>query len=100
MTPRMHAFSDKDNSLLRAPRSLNEPVYCRFSNFTYTLAPSNRDKALENVVGVRTTASAMAACARCTSSMSSGGVTNGWYGGDAALNRGAVVHRVHLQRNR
>ena len=75
ITPRLQSFADSDANWLRAPRSLNEPVYCRFSNFTNTSAPVTSESALEYVVGVRTTAPSMAAWARRTSSAAIGSAT-------------------------
>src|ERR1700735_4221366 len=38
-TPPLRASSGIDDSLLKAPRNLNEPVRCRLSGFRNTLAP-------------------------------------------------------------
>ena len=55
-------------SLLSAPRSLNEAVYCRFSNFSHTLGAGDRRRASPTgSVGVRTTLPRIASAARRTS---------------------------------
>ena len=41
-----------DNSLFMAPRSLNEPVICRFSSFSRTSAPTRSPSTGEGAVGV------------------------------------------------
>src|SRR3989304_4134005 len=55
--------SERDSSLFKAPRSLNEAVNCRFSNFRNTSAPASRDSVLLCRQGVRSTAPAMRAAA-------------------------------------
>ncbi len=71
-TPRPGATSSKR---LRAPRSLNEPVYCRFSNLRKTVAPTISLSVWEQVSGVRSTAPSMRWAAAWTSSMVTGAVT-------------------------
>jgi hypothetical protein len=39
-------------NLLSAPRSLNEPVYCRFSSFSRRLLPRRSDRRGAAIVGV------------------------------------------------
>ena len=63
-------FGGRLFSLLKAPRSLNEPVYCRFSSFsTIDLAPVASARRGAGTAGVRTTCPAIAAAARRMSSM-------------------------------
>src|ERR687893_3144935 len=56
MTPRRRSTSVSDASLLRAPRSLNEFVTCRFSYLTNTSAPVSADRLRAGSMGVRSTA--------------------------------------------
>ena len=51
--PLARASSMTCSSLFKAPRSLNEAVNCRFSNFKYTCAPVKRDSVSEYRQGVR-----------------------------------------------
>jgi len=53
-TPRRFSSSDSCDSLLYAPRALNEPVSCRFSSFSHTSAPADADSVEERDSGVRT----------------------------------------------
>src|SRR4051794_15935217 len=53
---------------LRAPRSLNDPVNWRFSNFRATSAPVISESVADRVSGVTGTAPAIAAAAARTSS--------------------------------
>ncbi len=54
---------DSCGSLLSAPRSLNEAVNCRFSNFRYTSPPVMCDSVREPRHGVSSTCPARRACA-------------------------------------
>ena len=55
MTPRLRSSAVSDNSLLSAPRSLNEAVNCRFSNLSQISQPAISDKVRDSRVGVRST---------------------------------------------
>ncbi len=68
MTPRRRSLSASVSSLLSAPRSLNEAVYCRFSNFSHSSQPVSADSVRLRRQGVRSTAPAMRAAAARTSS--------------------------------
>ena len=71
-TPARASSGVRANSRLRAPRSLNDAVYWRFSNLIHTSAPVMAERVRERAMGVRTTAPAMARCAACTSSKVTG----------------------------
>jgi hypothetical protein len=72
ITPADRSASLSCSSLLRAPRSLNAAVNCRFSNFTNTWQPSSSDSVWEWALGVRSTAPLMRASAAITSSQVTG----------------------------
>src|ERR1041385_6762657 len=59
MTPRARSSADSEASLVRAPRSLNELVTCRFSYLTNTSAPVSADSLGAGSIGVRSTWPAM-----------------------------------------
>src|SRR6202035_497238 len=59
MTPRARCDAESDDSLLSAPRSLNELVTCRFSYLTSTLAPVSADSLGAGSIGVCSTWPAM-----------------------------------------
>jgi hypothetical protein len=48
-----HALVFHLTSLLNAPRTLKEPVFCRFSSFRYTSAPERLLREFEGMSGVR-----------------------------------------------
>ena len=52
ITPCCFSCSDKHNSLFRAPRSLNEAVNCKFSNFNHISAPKVLEMVSEKTKGV------------------------------------------------
>src|SRR5258706_16467988 len=56
-----------DDSLLKAPRNLNDPVRCSISGFRNTLVPARSSSAGEDNNGVRT---AMGASTRAAASIS------------------------------
>src|SRR3954454_21606695 len=60
MTPHLRSTAVSDASLLRAPRSLNELVTCRFSYLTCTDAPVSAESFGAGSIGVRITWPAMA----------------------------------------
>src|SRR5580693_3986724 len=66
-TPPPRAASGIDDSLLKAPRNLNEPVRCSNSGFRITLVPARRSSAGDDNSGVRT---AKPASTRAAASMS------------------------------
>ena len=72
MTPRFFSSSVSCSSVFSAPRSLNEAVNCRFSNFTQTSALAMRESVSLRRQGVCTTASPMRAAANSTSSRVTG----------------------------
>ena len=72
MTPRLRSSGVSCSSVFSAPRSLNEAVNCRFSNLIQTSALAMRDSVSLRRQGVCTTAPAMRAAARCTSSRVTG----------------------------
>src|SRR6476661_9873015 len=53
-TPPPRAPCGIDDSLLKAPRNLNDPVRCSISGFRKTLAPVRSSSAGEDSSGVRT----------------------------------------------
>src|SRR5882757_7247900 len=53
-TPPLRAFSGIEDSLLKAPRNLNEPVRCRTSGLRNTLAPTRSQRTGGDNKGVRT----------------------------------------------
>src|ERR1700730_12383321 len=59
MTPRPRADAESDDSLLSAPRSLNEFVTCRFSYLTITEAPVSAESLGAGSNGVCSTWPAM-----------------------------------------
>src|SRR5688572_14680881 len=72
MTPRWRCSASSVSSLFSAPRSLNEAVNCRFSNFSQTCAPVIDDRVRDSRHGVRTTSPAIAIRAARTSSAVTG----------------------------
>src|SRR3569833_4496429 len=68
-TPRWRSASLSDDSLLSAPRSLNELVTWRFSYLTKTSAPVRADSRGAGSIGVRSTAPAMTFLAASISAM-------------------------------
>src|SRR5258707_2798190 len=75
ITPRFFSSSVSCNSVFSAPRSLNEAVNCRFSNFTQTSALAMRERVSLRRHGVRTTAPLMRSAACRTSSSVTGSST-------------------------
>src|SRR6516164_8682138 len=69
ITPCARSNSPSDASLLKAPRSLNECVTCRFSYFTNTSAPVRADSLGAGSMGVRSTCPAMVRRASSTSAI-------------------------------
>ncbi len=67
ITPRARSSGVSESSLFRAPRSLNDAVNWKFSNFTHTSAPVMSDSVRDRAVGVRSTDPAMRAAAASTS---------------------------------
>src|SRR6516225_5270173 len=63
MTPALRVAESSDNSLLSAPRSLNEAVNCRFSNLRWISQPAIAESVSDWRVGVRCTDWPMAAAA-------------------------------------
>src|SRR5258708_21502571 len=59
MTPRARSEAESDDSLLSAPRSLNEFVTCRFSYLTSTEAPVSAESLGAGNIGVCSTWPAM-----------------------------------------
>jgi hypothetical protein len=57
-TPLARSPSESWSNLLRAPRSLNEAMNCRFSNFTTAWHPSTSERVREWALGVRSIAPA------------------------------------------
>src|SRR4030081_1088026 len=53
-TPPMRAPSGIDDSLLKAPRNLNDPVRCSISGFRNTLVPARSLRTGDDRSGVRT----------------------------------------------
>ena len=53
ITPRPRCSAGSCSSRFSAPRSLNEAVYCRFSNFSHSSAPVISDSVREGRQGVR-----------------------------------------------
>src|SRR5512133_4339744 len=51
-TPAARSSGVSVDSLLTAPRTLNEPVRCRFSAFSSTLRPTRRENVSERKIGV------------------------------------------------
>src|SRR3979490_3199363 len=66
-TPPPHAACGIDDSLLKAPRNLNDPVRCNISGLRKTLAPTRSSSAGDDSRGVRT---AYGASTRAASSIS------------------------------
>src|SRR5262249_59956489 len=65
-TPAARSAGASDRSLLRAPRSLNDAVNCRFSNLSQTLVPVISESVLDARHGVTSTAPAIARAASRT----------------------------------
>jgi hypothetical protein len=59
MTPRVRSEAVSEESLLKAPRSLNECVTCKFSYLTKTEAPVSAESLGAGNIGVRRTCPAM-----------------------------------------
>ncbi len=68
MTPAFLSLGVSDLSLTSAPRSLNDAVYCRFSNLSDTSAPVICESVRERAYGVLTTSPSIAAAAALMSS--------------------------------
>src|SRR5580693_789652 len=68
-TPPPRALGGIDDSLLKAPRNLNDPVRCSISGFRKTLAPTRSLRTGDDNSGVRT-ANGASTCA--AASMSAG----------------------------
>src|SRR5436305_8741506 len=51
-TPAARSSAPSSDSLFTAPRTLNDPVRCRFSAFSQTLRPTRRDNVSEPYTGV------------------------------------------------
>src|SRR5271169_5222874 len=66
-TPPARAFIGIDDSLLNAPRNLNDPVRCSTSGFRKTLAPTRSERTGGANSGVRTAKAASTAAAASTS---------------------------------
>src|SRR5882724_316726 len=66
-TPPLREFIGIDDSLLKAPRNLNDPVRCSISGFRNTFAPTRSLRAGDDSSGVRT---AKGASTRAAASMS------------------------------
>src|SRR6202166_3321441 len=66
-TPPPRAFCGIDDSLLKAPRNLNDPVRCSISGFRKTLVPTRSLRTDDDNSGVRT---ANGASTRAAASMS------------------------------
>ena len=62
--PRRRSSGVSCSRRFSAPRSLNDDVNCRFSNFSHSSAPVMAESVFECSVGVRTTWPSMAAAAR------------------------------------
>src|SRR5580692_12118469 len=58
-TPPLRLACGIDDSLLKAPRNLNEPVRCSISGFRNTLVPTRSLRAGDDTSGVRTANEAM-----------------------------------------
>src|SRR5277367_3674818 len=63
ITPPARSASVRLSSLFSAPRSLNEAVNCRFSNFSQTSQPAMADRVRDCRIGVRITCPSIAAAA-------------------------------------
>src|ERR1700761_5514506 len=66
-TPPLRALIGIDDSLLKAPRNLNEPVRCSNSGFRNTLAPTRSLRTDGDSNGVRTANGAITLAAASTS---------------------------------
>ena len=53
ITPASRCAGESSDSLLTAPRILNEPVRCRFSAFSQNTRPARRDNVSDSSSGVR-----------------------------------------------
>src|ERR1700761_84953 len=62
-TPPARALAGIDDSLLKAPRNLNEPVRCSTSGFRNTFAPTRSERTGGDNSGVRTANGANTAAA-------------------------------------
>src|SRR3984957_21277484 len=62
-TPPPRALCGIDDSLLKAPRNLNDPVRCSISGFRKTLVPTRSSRAGEDNNGVRTAKGAITVAA-------------------------------------
>ena len=67
-TPRARSAADSKASLLAAPRSLKEPIGCKFSSLSETCAPVAWLTASAGSIGVRSTRPAIRPAAARTSS--------------------------------
>ena len=69
-TPRLRSAGVNAATRFVAPRSLNEPVRCRFSAFSRTRKPHHCEKVAAEIIGVRThTPSITARAARISASV-------------------------------
>src|SRR5258708_35808449 len=76
-TPPPRAACGIEDSLLKAPRNLNDPVRCGISAFRNTLAPARSSSAGEDNSGVRTTNAASTRAAASLSTELTGRVDKG-----------------------
>ncbi len=88
ITPRLFSSSPSADSVLRTPRTLNEPVRWKSSAFRCASAPSRSESVAERSSGVRWTRPWMTRCARSTSSSETIGgayvARAGWRAGTAS----------------
>src|ERR1044071_6772965 len=68
MTPRFRCSEESRSKALRAPRSLNDPVRCRYSSLQNTLQPVASDNGTECGQGEWSTAEAIRSAADVISS--------------------------------
>src|SRR5882672_2078503 len=73
-TPAARWAASRVSNLLRAPRSLNEPVACNVSSFRKTSHPVISDSTAARTVGVRRTAPASAVSAARISAIVTGSI--------------------------
>src|SRR5260370_1413041 len=75
--PPPRAAGGMEDSLLKAPRNLNDPVRCSISGFRNTLVPARSSSAGEDNRGVRTANGASTRAAASISTELTGRVDNG-----------------------
>src|ERR1700732_1472740 len=76
-TPPPRAANGIDESLLKAPRNLNDPVRCSVSGFRKTFAPTRSSRTGDDKRGVRTAKGAITRAAASTSAGVTGRIGDG-----------------------